>query len=95
MNQTPNPQNPFVHNELIYSSVTQLSYQQTSLYYIHKINNYASGLIGLLLNLLVLYLIFNKTPKQFKPYSKMLLLCAMTDSYALLCNFLCQSVSLL
>lgn len=93
MSITWNPQNPFVHNELIYLNVPHVVYQQSALYYIHKINNYASALAGLTFNLLVLYLIVTKTPKQFRPYSKMLMLCSIADTYSILCNILCQTVS--
>lgn len=88
-----NPENPHVHDAYFHADQTQLSFEQTSFYIFHKANNFLAFFIGLLLNLLVIYLILYKTPSHFKAYSKMLLLCELADMITILNDFLCQTVS--
>jgi hypothetical protein len=88
-----NSENPHVHNPFYFANLTQLSFEQTPFYLVHKINNYLAAITGMLLNLLMIYLIINKTPVHFKPYSKLLLMCQIGDILSIISHFLCQSVS--
>lgn len=88
---TRNSENPFVKDEFYFSNAT--AYSETTISLAHKICNIAAFFIGMSLVGLLIFLIVFKTPRHFRPYSKMVFLCALTDSIILICDFLCQSVS--
>lgn len=91
MSTTRNPENPFVKDEFYFTNA--IAYSETTLSLIHKISNISAFLIGMSLVCVLLFLIFFKTPSHFRPYSKMVFLCALTDSIILISDFLCMIVS--
>lgn len=88
-----NPDNPYVINPYFYSNITTLHYNQTWLSTIHTLNNWIAFVLGLSTTLLLIYLIFKKTPKSFKDYSRLILLTAIVDLVYVVINFLIQVVS--
>lgn len=86
-----NPNNPLVFNEHNFQNVTDVA-SNSNFYKIFHIyvaicTSLASFSIGLLL-----FLIIKKTPKEFKNFSNVILICALTDLYVLIMDFLGQTV---
>lgn len=87
------PENPFVRNPDFFQNRSHVVYSQTGVYLFFRINFIFSSIFGLLGVAYVVWLVMYRTPTHFKPYSKMLLLCAGSDVYVILGDFLCQTVS--
>ncbi|KAI6199536.1 hypothetical protein M3Y96_00637600 [Aphelenchoides besseyi] len=85
-----NAQNPFVYDENHFSGRTNHSFADTSFAMIHRINNLLSGVIGISASLLIIYLIYYKTPIYFRTYSRMILFCAAADAVFVLSDLWCQ-----
>lgn len=86
-------ENPFVSNPYYFANyINRTIYKETNVYLVRTLNDNFLSLIGLFLSSLVFYLIFNQMPSNFKPYRKMLILAASTDSFMMLVNFLLQTV---
>lgn len=92
MNRTRNPDNPFVYNANYYENAKP--YTESIEYYIHKANNIAAFSSGIFLVCLLTYLILTRTPIHFRPYSRILLLCALNDSIILAVHIILQTVGL-
>jgi hypothetical protein len=89
-----NPENPYVFNERFFANVTTVPYEDSVFSLVHRTNNYAAAILGAASILLVLYLLLFQTPIHFKPFSKMLFLCTITDSFYLIVDLCIQTVSL-
>lgn len=90
----PNPQNPFVFNELYFANSTPPNvYKESTTYFIRLMNSTSMVVIGVLLSILLFFLICKKSPEHLRAYSKMLLLGTIVDTYILLQSFLLQIVS--
>lgn len=90
-----NPENPYVFNEQFFSNVTNLPYEKSTFDLIHSLNNYTAAILGAFSILLVQYLIVFRTPRQFREFSKILLLCTISDSVYLTSDFCTQTVGFL
>lgn len=88
-----NPENPYVLNANYFQNITNVTYQDTGTFFIFRSLYFTSTILSLCLLALLLYLIIYKTPNQLRPYSRMLLICAVIDLYVITIDFCCQSVS--
>lgn len=88
-----NPENPYVFNQNYFENTTHLAYNETVLYVFSRVSFALSTVFSVLLIGIVVLLVIFKSPKAFKPYSKVLLICSATDFYVVLANFLCQMVN--
>lgn len=86
-----NPENPFVYNPHYFASAGP--YTESTLYYFHNISNVGAFITGVITLCLLTYLIVAKSPARFRPYSKILLLCALNDVITLIIHILLQTVS--
>jgi hypothetical protein len=87
-----NSENPYVFNEYFFASTTSVPYEDTVFSLVHRTNNYAAAILGGASILLVWYLIRFRTPTHFKQFSKMLLLCTITDAVYLVVDACMQPV---
>lgn len=92
-NVTYNPENPFVFNENYFENITDVGYESANFYLFFHIYFYVCAVLAIFSISMLLYLIIQKTPKSIRPYSKMLLICAITDLYVVFVEVLCQTVS--
>jgi hypothetical protein len=89
------PENPYVFNEHYFRNTTDVEFKDTTFYIIFRVSFAICTLLGLISISMNVFLVTFKTPALFKPYAKMLLMCAFTDFLVILGDFLCQSVSVL
>lgn len=87
-----NPENPYVLNPFFFANQTNSTYDQTWIAFIHRSNNILAAALGFITCSLVIYLVLNRTPVPFKPYSKIVLLCSCVDFYFLLVDLLTHQV---
>jgi hypothetical protein len=88
-----NPENPYVLNANYFENITILAYEDTASYIIFRSSHIISTTLSLFAIGFLIYLIVCKTHNSLKPYSRMLLICSITDLYYVLTHFLCQIVS--
>lgn len=88
-----NPENPFVFNELIYSNQPHFQYNASALAAFHRFVNVLAPSLGIFGACLVGYLALSQTTYHFRAFSRMILLCSMTDVLYALCDLWTQAVS--
>ncbi|KAI6170906.1 hypothetical protein M3Y97_01103400 [Aphelenchoides bicaudatus] len=77
------PQNPYVFNEHFFANEEHFQFNGSVYSYLHRFFNVLASLLGFIGGSLVAYLALS--------FSRMLLLCAITDIIYSLCDFMCQA----
>ncbi|KAI6219388.1 hypothetical protein M3Y95_01105900 [Aphelenchoides besseyi] len=82
-----NPENPHVADEFYFIHAKQ-AFDEKIFSVIHRGNVVVATFIGVLSTTLLLYLIIATTPKQFREFSKLLIVCCFVDYYYLFSLYL-------
>lgn len=91
--QTVNPQNPYVFNEYLFLNQPHFNFNGSTFALIQRILNILVPSMGILSACLVAYMALFQTPTHIRAFSRMILLCSMSDIFYSLCDLWCQSVS--
>lgn len=87
-----NPNNPYVINDHFFENVNNQSYDQTWTSTLNRLENLLATFLGISSSLLLMYLVLKQTPRQFKDFGRLILLCAALDFIYTVINFLAQLV---
>lgn len=90
--QPVNPQNPHVFDEFLFANQPHLQFNDSVYSLVHRFVNTFVPSLGILSTCTVVYMVLFQTPKHIRAFSKMILLCSLTDVFYALCDIWCETV---
>ena len=90
-----NPQNPYVFDEDLFANQPHLNFNGSSYALFLRIIDTVVPSLGILTASIVAYLAIFQTPTHIKTFSKMILLCSITDIFYASVDLFCQTVNVI
>jgi hypothetical protein len=86
-------ENPYVFDEFLFANQSHVIYKDSVFALIHRCINTLAPLFGIFSAFLVVYLVLFQTSAHIRAFSRMLLLCAVTDLVYAFSDLWSQAVS--